>query len=579
MMIDKLKQFKSIMLVLCVLIGLLIYFFITLHSNEDKVESFHIQHDILYELKFKDKNIDFCFNESSKPIVFDELYNDLNTFLTSLNTITEVADKVNMDQNYIDALNSLKNNFIKKKSYIEEFKTLQDINKKEKIYVSIKDIDLKKEIKNIHELLAMQVHKKKIFHQRLIYSLFMAIFILLVMLIWVYKRLNDKHKGLIAFKTAVEDSYNTVVMTDKNRKIVFVNEMFEKITGYKKEEVLGNNPNVLKSGCQNDEFYKKLNDTINNGKKWYGRFINKKKNGELFYEDATITPVFVNNEITGYLAIKVDVTQNVKNAQQLEKLNRTLEERVQEELINNLEKERRLFESAKMASMGEMIGNIAHQWRQPLNTVSAIASSIKLDCSFNDLEVQKVDADMDAVLKQIQYLSQTIDTFRDFIKAKKDLHSVVVQDVIESALHIVSAMLESKNIEIRKNFNKENVIEITTIPQELSQVIINIINNAKDILIEKDIKKKYIEIDSKQKGNRVLITIEDNAGGIADNVMPHIFEPYFTTKHKSNGTGLGLHMSYKIIVGSLKGKIYAKNTKNGAKFYIELPLKLVQNKG
>jgi PAS domain S-box-containing protein len=404
------------------------------------------------------------------------------------------------------------------------------------------------------------------------YFLFSNVFILLTLLLFAYKRLDEKHKGLIAFKTAVEDSYNTVVMTDKNKNIIFVNEMFEKITGYKKEEVLGKNPSILKSGIQEDGFYEVLNETISNGKKWHGRFVNRKKNGDLFYEDATITPIFVDGVISGYLAIKMDITQNVKDSQALEKLNQTLEERVQEELINNIEKERRLFESAKLASMGEMIGNIAHQWRQPLNTISAIVSSVKLDCSFNDLDANKLDSDMDMVIKQTNYLSDTIDTFRDFINTKKEIQSVVLQNTIVSAIHIVSTALEDRFIEIKENYKDTDPITITTIPQELSQVIINILNNAKDVLIEKDIKNRWIEISLYRKDDAAIITIEDNGGGIPQNVMPHIFEPYFTTKHKSNGTGLGLHMSYKIINKSLKGKIYAKNTKNGAKFYIELPI-------
>jgi signal transduction histidine kinase len=238
----------------------------------------------------------------------------------------------------------------------------------------------------------------------------------------------------------------------------------------------------------------------------------------------------------------------------------------------NRQKDQQLYESAKMAQMGEMIGNIAHQWRQPLSVISTSASGMKMEKEFALLDDEKFYTYCDGIVNQTQFLSKTIDTFRNFIKEKKEVAEVILQDDIDSVLHILETSLHNNYIKIVNNINYRNKIKITMIQGELSQVIINIFNNAKDILLEKKIEEPYIQIDCIIEKHKAIITIQDNGGGIPKNIISKIFDPYFTTKHKSQGTGLGLHMSYKIITNSLKGKLYVKNTDIGAKFYIELPL-------
>ncbi len=256
----------------------------------------------------------------------------------------------------------------------------------------------------------------------------------------------------------------------------------------------------------------------------------------------------------------------------LKDLNSHLEERIDEEVLKNRKKEQELFEQSKMASMGDMIGNIAHQWRQPLSAISMTASSIQLDAQLGMIDNDELSKKMYAIVNKAEYLSETINTFRDFIKEKKELKEVVLQERINSALHIVGMVLKDNQITLKTNIDTLNPIKITLAVGELSQVLINIINNAKDILVAKHITTPTIKLHLTQKENYVIISIEDNAGGIPLEILPKIFEPYFTTKHQSQGTGLGLHMSRKIIVESLHGKLYVKNTKEGAKFFIELPL-------
>ena len=258
---------------------------------------------------------------------------------------------------------------------------------------------------------------------------------------------------------------------------------------------------------------------------------------------------------------------------ELKQINESLEDRIQEEVIKNIEQEKQILESIKMVQMGEMIGNIAHQWRQPLSVISTSASGIKMNYEYGVLKEEDIPEYMDAIVKSTSFLSETIDTFRDFIKDKKEQKEIIIQKRIQDTLNIVDASLTNHNIKIRSNIHDTKPIKLTIVAGELDQVIINIVNNAKDALVEKKIKEALIILNVTDMNNKVLITIEDNAGGIPNDILPKIFDPYFTTKHKSQGTGLGLSMSYKIITNSLNGKLYVKNTKNGAKFFIELPLK------
>jgi len=260
---------------------------------------------------------------------------------------------------------------------------------------------------------------------------------------------------------------------------------------------------------------------------------------------------------------------------ELEIINEQLEQRVKDEVAKNLQKELRLFQSEKMASMGEMIGNIAHQWRQPLSTIVAVASGIKINCELDinlDQTKEGLIQGMGSIIEKSKYLSETIDTFRNYLREDKEYKEIILQDRIDLALSIVNVVILDNKIELINKIDYTNSIRISLIVGELSQVIINIINNAKDILLENKIKKPFIEIDLIIDTNRAIITIEDNGGGIPDDILPKIFDKYFTTKDSDTGTGLGLHMSYKIIEESLHGKLYATNTKNGAKFFIELPL-------
>ena len=242
------------------------------------------------------------------------------------------------------------------------------------------------------------------------------------------------------------------------------------------------------------------------------------------------------------------------------------------EKLNRI-KDKQIYNSSKMARMGEMIGNIAHQWRQPLSVISTAASGILVQKEYGVLTDEKFKFYCDSIVDSTQHLSETIDTFRNFIKDKKERKEIILQDEINSTLKILETSLSNNHIQLFNNIDVSSPLKVTVSMGELAQVIINIIQNAKDILVEKKIVSPTITIELKVIDQRALITIEDNAGGVPESIITKIFDPYFTTKHQSQGTGLGLHMSYRIVNESLKGELSIKNTQNGAKFYIFLPLK------
>ncbi|MCK5111790.1 MAG: hypothetical protein KAQ94_09740 [Arcobacteraceae bacterium] len=275
------------------------------------------------------------------------------------------------------------------------------------------------------------------------------------------------------------------------------------------------------------------------------------------------------NQLIHKKELIIEVTKKTK---ELKELNENLEQKISIETEKNREKDKLIYDQAKNAQMGEMIGNIAHQWRQPLSVISTVSSGLSLKIEYKIFDEDEAKKDLDILHNSAQFLSKTIDTFRDFIKEEKKSKEVVLQNKINYAIDIISASLKINHIKLINNIDYSNPINITLVVGELSQVLINIFNNAKDVLVEKNIEDKWIKINIEVKEDLAVISIEDNGGGIPEEILPKIFNPYFTTKHQSQGTGLGLHMSQEIIRKNLNGKLYAKNSDNGAIFFIELPL-------
>jgi signal transduction histidine kinase len=223
-----------------------------------------------------------------------------------------------------------------------------------------------------------------------------------------------------------------------------------------------------------------------------------------------------------------------------------------------------------------MIANIAHQWRQPLSIISTSATGIKMQKEMGILDDISEIKSLEIINENAQYLSNTIDDFRDFFKKSKTKNSVNLNNLIDKTLKLILTRLKNKNITI---INNSTDIKFETYESEMIQVFMNIINNSVDAF-ENKTYNKYLFLEAYESNDNIFIKIKDNAGGIEENIINRIFEPYFTTKDSKQGTGIGLYMCNEIIVKHLNGKIFATNESfeyegnkyKGSQFTIELPL-------
>lgn len=242
---------------------------------------------------------------------------------------------------------------------------------------------------------------------------------------------------------------------------------------------------------------------------------------------------------------------------------------LKDELEKSIKQEEMLIQQSKLASMGEMIGNIAHQWRQPLAQISAIHMNMKVTYDFDKFTKEYLKEKIKEANKLTAYMSQTISDFQDFFKPKGEKVDFSVNEACTSSFHILESAFSYHNIDVTFNVHEDAVIN--GYKNEYSQVFLNILSNAKDILREREIENPAIEISiKKDKNNYSLVTISDNAGGIPEEIIDRIFEPYFTTRHKTQGTGIGLYMSKNIIERNMNGFITVKNTHDGALFTIKV---------
>ena len=321
-----------------------------------------------------------------------------------------------------------------------------------------------------------------------------------------------------------------------------------------------------------------LNEIIT---KWNNVQFQTNFNYELFLQIFAVVFLIILAFVHRTLTLKnLNKTLTIKVEEKTKKLNdmnKNLENLVEKKTTELIQKENILNHQSKMAAMGEMIENIAHQWRQPLSLISTAATGAKLKKDFGNLSDSDFYETMDIINNSAQHLSNTIDDFRNFFSNEKKASFFDVNTPIEKVLYLVSSKLKNRKIEIIKNTQK---IEIIGLVNEFIQVLVNIINNALDAFEENNLEKKLIFIDIYKEENNLILKIKDNAGGIKETIINRIFEPYFTTKHKSQGTGIGLYMSNEIIKKHMNGNISVSNKEYsydnvkyiGAEFKIELPI-------
>ncbi|XOB60623.1 PAS domain S-box protein [Campylobacterota bacterium DY0563] len=343
-----------------------------------------------------------------------------------------------------------------------------------------------------------------------------------------------------------------IIMTkyDLNGNIIDVSQAFCDISGYTKDEILGKSFREVKHPDLDEKILQDIEKSIIDGKTWHGEIKNIDKYGKTYWVEATITPVFDNNGNVIYID---SIRQDITTKKELE------------------EQQSILIEQSKSAAIGEMISMIAHQWRQPLQAVSILIQKLPLtkmqDGVIPDELLSQVVEDVGS---QLEYMSKTIDDFRDYFLPDKPKEKISIKDLIEKTMDFLGFMLKNDGIKIETKIKDNIYLEIYV--NEIIQVFISIIKNARDILVEKSIKNSQIIIEAHKDNSYLNISIEDNAGGIQKEIINKIFEPYFSTKDNKNGTGLGLYMCKTIIEKQSLGSLSVENSDLGAKFIIKLPI-------
>lgn len=400
---------------------------------------------------------------------------------------------------------------------------------------------------------------KEVINKDLIWKIFYTfLFILITILFFVVflKRKNDELNEWL--NSTIEG-----VALFENGKLFKANNQLLKILGYDNFKEIYNKSysdfvatkdyHIIKQKLKNDQEPYELT------------FV--KKDGTLI--DGLVKGHNIKNSNKRISTI-IDISELKNTQRKLAELNLNLEERIKEELQKNHEQKAIMFQQAKLAEMGSMMNMIAHQWRQPLNNISLIVNTIIIKHKKENLSTETLNNLKINFKQQIDYLSNTIDDFQNFFKPKKDKEFFVLKEVILSTYNLIKPIFESNRIKF--NFYS-NISDVTYYgyKNELYQVILTIFNNSIDAFKENDYLDKTVDVTLEENEKNLIIKVKDNAGGIKDELLEKIFDLYFSTKTKKNGTGLGLYISKTIINRHFKGEIKASNVDNGLEIIITFP--------
>jgi len=257
-----------------------------------------------------------------------------------------------------------------------------------------------------------------------------------------------------------------------------------------------------------------------------------------------------------------------KNIKTLSRLNSRLQSEVHEKISQIRKKDELLLQQSRLASMGEMLENISHQWKQPLHKLSLVIQNHYFKSKLEGVDKEDLESFNKQSTTLLNYMSNTVDDFRNFFNPEKEKTVFDLGDSIEKTLGIIGSSMKEHDIAI--NIHTSATHNIVGYPREFSQVLLNLFSNSRDAFLEKDIENKKIDIRVSEHKDSLNIVFLDNAGGIPLDILPKIFDPYFTTKGFKEGSGIGLYMSKMIIENSMQGIFHVKNNAGGAEFSISL---------
>lgn len=254
----------------------------------------------------------------------------------------------------------------------------------------------------------------------------------------------------------------------------------------------------------------------------------------------------------------------------LEELNQSLVDKVNENVKELRKKDSVMIQQSRFAAMGEMLSMIAHQWRQPISSISTAAINVSMKQELGELDEETVNKQMQFIQTQCHQMSVTINDFMDFFKPDRAKENFMLTACLETVEKMVAPQLHNRSITLKLSI--EDNLSLYGVKNEFDHVLLNLISNAKDALGKKEHEEKIISVQASKQQEMLKVSVSDNAGGIPEEIIEKIFDPYFTTKHSSQGTGIGLYMTRTIVERHFNGKISVSNAKEGAEFIVELPL-------
>lgn len=354
---------------------------------------------------------------------------------------------------------------------------------------------------------------------------------------------------------------------DVHGHITKTSSAFLNLCGYEKDEIIGKHYSFFAHEDTDFVIYTNIDKSLDGLQEWSGKLKNIRKDGKPFWINMKIKPTFNKyGDVTGYTSLMFDITNEIN----LNDEATMLQEQISTAKNEIKQKNTLLIHQTKLSIISETLQKLSHEWRQPLNLISIQAQKLELEYELdNNPSIDTTIKTLEKIKDEADKLSSTIENFQNFIEPKDEKVYVKPSQIINKTIEMFSDEDDSNDIEIKAVINDD--LEFETYESELITVIGNILINAKEALVRNKVNNALVEIKEYILNNRLYIEIRDNAGGVPDDIIHKIFEPYFSTKEKKHGVGLGLYTSKTIVTIHLNGLISVNNTDNGTVFKISIP--------